>query len=59
MGSSIGFIFHAGAYEQLKPLEFEIKAAKRKNKGSDLCWFRELGEMSEWGSWIWSNGIWG
>ena len=41
----------------IEPLVFDIKVGKRKIKGSE-CLFREVGEMSEWGSWIWSNGIW-
>ena len=35
----------------IEPLVFDIKARKRKIKGSEY-WFRKVGEMSEWGSWI-------
>ena len=43
-----------------EPLEFYIKAGFQKKSRK---WFyvgseREVGEMSEWGSWVLSNGIW-
>ena len=43
-----------------EPLEFDIEAGFQKKSRK---WFyvgseREVGEMSEWGSWVLSNGIW-
>ena len=43
-----------------EPLEFDVKAGFQKKLRK---WFyvgseREVGQMSEWGSWVLSNGIW-
>ena len=52
-------VLHAWDYEMNNTTGVWYKGwVSEKVKEVILCWFREVGEMSEWGGWVMSNVIW-
>ena len=55
---SLSVVHHAWDYEMNWTTGVWYKGwVSEKVKEVILCWFREVGEMSEWGSWVMSNVI--